>query len=56
MKILEKMTITEAADVIYNVAMKLKDEKGITEQEAYNIIFQDKDRYLGGIDDDNFRG
>lgn len=48
MKILENMTITEAADLIKQTAVKIKNEKGITEQEAYAIIFNDVEKYIGG--------
>lgn len=48
MKILEYMTITEAADLIKEVALDLVDKESISEQEAYTKILQNKEEYLGG--------
>ena len=47
MKILDYMTITEAAEVIKVKAIELKEKMKITEQEAYNIIFTNVEKYLG---------
>lgn len=52
MKILDNMTITEAAEYIRCVALKIKEDKQITEQQAYKLIFKDIEKHLGGIDDD----
>ena len=41
------MTITEAAEVIKVKAIELKEKMKITEQEAYNIIFTNVEKYLG---------
>lgn len=46
MKILDYMTITEAAEVIKVKAIELKEKMKITEQEAYNIIFTNVEMYL----------
>ena len=46
MKILDYMTITEAAEVIKVKAVDLKEKMKITEQEAYNIIFTNVEKYL----------
>ena len=46
MKILDYMTITEAAEVIKVKAIELKEKMKITEQEAYNIIFTNVEKYL----------
>ena len=46
MKILDYMTITEAAEVIKVKAVELKEKMKITEQEAYNIIFTNVEMYL----------
>ena len=46
MKILDYMTITEAAEVIKVKAVELKEKMKITEQEAYNIIFTNVEKYL----------
>ena len=46
MKILDYMTITEAAEVIKVKAVELKEKMKITEQEAYNIIFTYVEKYL----------
>ena len=40
------MTITEAAEVIKVKAIELKEKMKITEQEAYNIIFTNVEKYL----------
>lgn len=48
MKILEYMTITEAAEMIRVKALEIKEEMEITEQEAYKIIFTDVEKHLGG--------
>ena len=46
MKILDYMTITEAAEVIKVKAVELKEKMKITEQEAYNMIFTDIEKHL----------
>ena len=51
MKILEYMTITEAAEMIRVKALEIKDKMAITEQEAYNVIFTDVEKHLGGTND-----
>ncbi len=48
MKILDYMTITEAAEIIRVKALEIKEKMEITEQEAYNIIFTDVEKHLGG--------
>lgn len=48
MKILEYMTITEAAEMIRVKALEIKDEMAITEQEAYNVIFTDVEKASRG--------
>ena len=57
MKILDYMTITEAAEIIRVKALEIKEEMEITEQEAYNIIFTDVEKHLGGTNDKSkYRG
>lgn len=57
MKILEYMTITEAAEMIRVKALEIKDKMAITEQEAYNVIFTDVEKHLGGTNDKSkYRG
>lgn len=56
MKILETMTITEAAEVIRSKAIEIKNEKNISEQQAYSIIFENIDRYLGDDEYVNSKG
>jgi len=51
MKILDYMTITEAAEMIRVKAIEIKNKLNITEQEAYNIIFTDVEKHLGGTND-----
>ena len=51
MKILDNMTITEAAEMIRVRAIEIKEEMKITEQEAYKIIFTDVEKHLGGTND-----
>ena len=46
MKILDYMTITEAAEVIRLKALEIKDKMKVTEQEAYNMIVTDIEKYL----------
>ena len=46
MKILDYMTITEAAEIIRLKALEIKDEMKITEQEAYDMIFKDIEKHL----------
>ena len=46
MKILDYMTITEAAEVIRLKALEIKNKKKVTEQEAYSMIFADIEKYL----------
>lgn len=52
MKILDNMSITQAAELIRDVALKIKEENQISEQEAYKLIFEDIDKHLGGNSDD----
>ena len=56
MKILEYMTITEAAEIIRIKAIEIKEKMKITEQEAYNIIFKDVEEHLGGQNDNPKHG
>lgn len=57
MKILENMTITEAAEFIRVKAIEIKEKMEITEQEAYKIIFTDVEKHLGGTNDKSkYRG
>ncbi len=51
MRILEYMTITEAAEVIREKAIEIKGKMKISEQEAYQLIFTDVEKHLGGIND-----
>ena len=46
MKILDYMTIREAAEVIRLKALEIKDKMKVTEKEAYNMIFTDIEKYL----------
>lgn len=51
------MTITEAAEIIRVKALEIKEKMEITEQEAYNIIFTDVEKHLGGTNDKSkYRG
>ena len=51
MKILDYMTITEAAEMIRVKAIEIKNKLNITEQEAYDIIFTDVEKHLRGTND-----
>ena len=51
MKILDHMTITEAAEMIRVKAIEIKNKLNITEQEAYDIIFTDVEKHLRGTND-----
>ena len=51
MKILDYMTIKEAAEIIRVKALDIKEEKD------YNIIFTDVEKHLGGTNDKSkYRG
>lgn len=48
MKILENMTITEAADLIRAKSIEIAKDKNITEQQAYSIVLDNIEENLGG--------
>ena len=56
MKILEYMTITEAAMEIKSRAQTIMNEKKMTDKEAFNFIFQNADENLGGLNETRIRG
>lgn len=52
MKLLENNSIIEAAELIRLKAIEIKEDRNITEQEAFAVIFTDIEKHLGGINDD----
>ncbi|WP_164489066.1 hypothetical protein [Romboutsia sp. Marseille-P6047] len=48
MSILEIMTIREAAEHLRDISIKIANEKGITKEEAWDLLMEELKIQLGG--------